>query len=132
MPTTLSGHSAASLADGRVLLIGGFYSDTSADLYDPATGAFSRTGSTAQPHHSGTASVLTDGRVLVAGGRGEVGAVGLAEVYDPATGSFSPAGTLAQARSDHTATLLADGRVLLAGGRGDAGSTLISAELCQP
>jgi Kelch motif len=68
-----------------------------------------------------TATLLPDGRVLVAGGTGdsEVGAT--AEIYDPKTGTFSPTGSMTAARISHTATLLADGRVLVAGGSDEYG-----------
>jgi len=59
-----------------------------------------------------TATLLTDGRVLVAGGSADPSA----EIYDPKTGTFSPTGSMSEARGAHTATLLTDGRVLMAGG----------------
>ncbi|HZZ91816.1 MAG TPA: kelch repeat-containing protein [Usitatibacter sp.] len=62
-----------------------------------------------------TATLLRDGRVLVAGGDG--GGMGTSvETYDPATGRWTMAAPLHLSRSGHTATLLADGRVLVLGG----------------
>jgi N-acetylneuraminic acid mutarotase len=80
-----------------------------------------------------TATLLADGRVLIAGGTTSTGAGGLqptatAEVYDPSTGTFSVSGSMAVARSLHTATLLPSGKVLVAGG-GDDNST---AEIYDP
>ncbi len=113
------GETATLLADGRVLFAGGC--DTKAEVYDPATGTFSPTGSLAQVRAGATATPLHDGRVLFAGGYncapgGQDGMWASAEVYDPATGTFGPTGSMAAPRSQHTATLLADGRVLIAGG----------------
>ena len=94
---------------------------TAAAVYDPSTGTFSPTGSMAQVRASASATLLDDGRVLVAGGydcaaAGADGTWASAELYDPATGTFSPTGSMHAPRQDQTATLLADGRVLIAGG----------------
>jgi hypothetical protein len=80
---------------------------------------------TARVYH--TATLLSDGRVLVAGGGDAT-----AELYDPATATFSSTGSMAVARSSHTATLLSDGRVLVAGGADNNAGALASAELYQP
>lgn len=64
-----------------------------------------------------TATLLSDGRVLVAGGFfGSNGSTSTAEIYNPATGNWSSAGHMAEARNRHTATLLPDGTVLVASG----------------
>jgi hypothetical protein len=118
---------ATLLYDGRVLVTGGegggsttFGSVSSATIYDPATGTFSSTGSMGTPRSSHTATLLLDGRVLIAGGDdyGDHGdnSLSSAQLYDPATGTFGPTGSMAKPLDGQTATLLADGRVLLAGG----------------
>jgi galactose oxidase-like protein/Kelch motif protein len=75
-----------------------------------------------------TATLLPDGKVLVAGGfAGDENSLAIAEVFDPATSTFAPAGNMNATRASHTATLLPNGKVLIAGGYN--GSYLASAEL---
>jgi WD40 repeat protein len=83
-----------------------------------------------------TATLLPDGRVLIAGGctldsceMEEDGAS--AELYDPRVGSFAKTGTMDTERVSHTATLLPNGEVLLVGGW-DREGVLASAELYDP
>ena len=130
------GHTATTLLDGRVLIVG---EGSSAEIYNPATGRFVPTGSMVLPRSHQTATLLPDGRVLVAGGTG-TGAYNdkaptSAELYDPKTGRFTLTGSMATPRwSGHTATLLADGRVLVAGGNSSAvdEKPLALAELYDP
>jgi hypothetical protein len=110
---------AVALADGRILVVGGYANShyhASAELFDAQSGAFSTAGSMAAGRMSPVAVRLADGRVLVAGGSDAIGARADAELFDPAGGTFAFAGTMAAAREAATAALLADGRVLVAGG----------------
>jgi hypothetical protein len=69
-----------------------------------------------------TATLLTNGKVLIAGG-GEMGfktTKATAELFDPGTGAFAATGSMTTARENYTATLLAGGKVLMVGGVDDA------------
>ncbi len=91
---------------------------------------FKDTGNMGAARTSHTATLLTDGTVLVAGGLG----LGSAEKYDPSTGKFTPTtGSMSVARLGHTATLLTDGKVLITGGQTTFGATpYATAELFDP
>ncbi len=78
-----------------------------------------------------TATLLPNGKVLVAGGININSHLASAELYDPATNTWSAAGSLATGRYYHTATLLLSGKVLVAAGYGD-GIHHTSAELYDP
>ncbi len=72
----------------------------------------------ASAHWSHTATLLPDGKVLVAGGNYDTVILATAELYDPATGRWTATGSMAEERHSHTATLLPNGKVLVAGGYG--------------
>jgi hypothetical protein len=130
MSTPRVGHSASLLIDGRVLLDGGWSSDgtlATAELYDPASDRFRPTGAMTSRRGDFTASLLSNGRVLVVGGQ-DANALATAELYDPGTETFAPTGPMRSARTMHTATVLADGNVLIAGG-GEYRHPLASAEV---
>lgn len=139
---TRYGHTATLLSSGRVLVAGG-YSYTpppfgssevldDAELYDPASGTWSATGSLTTPRENHTATFLPNGQVLVAGGDNSH-ILASAELYDPTTESWSPTGSFAAVREYHTATLLANGQVLAAGGFGQTPEGYLDrAELYDP
>ena len=115
-------HSASLLEDGRVLIVGGVQAgnpDTgllaSAELFDPKSGTFIATGSMSTGRERHSATLLPDGRVLVAGGPGNQGTVATAELYDPTMGTFTGTGSMMTLRVGHVALLLQDGRVLIVG-----------------
>jgi Kelch motif/Bacterial Ig-like domain (group 2) len=123
------GHTATLLSNGTVLLAGGFVnsiwdygtsiSSNGAGLYDSATGAFSVTGNMTANRGGHTATLLADGKVLIAGGADQdPTGTGLAsaELYDPGTGTFTQTGSMTVGRYLHTATLLQNGKVLIVGG----------------
>jgi hypothetical protein len=95
-------------------------------------GAFTNTGTMTTPRAGHTATLLPDGRVLIAGGDNPATVLDTAEIYDPATGLFTPTGGMTTPRSGHSATLLADSKVLLAGGNGPGHAPVAAAELYDP
>jgi hypothetical protein len=128
MGTPRAGHTATLLADGRVLVVGGggevglaegpAYSAT-AELFDPRTGRWARTGPMVVARFGQTATLLPNGLVLVAGGStGDGAAARSAELYDPVSGRWTRTSSMSVERTGHTATLLTDGTVLVAGGVG--------------
>ena len=141
MVTVHYGPAATRLTDGRVLVAGGGSASApasaSAELYDPASGTWSATGNMVSAWGTGatfTATVLADGRVLVAGYGGDNPDLDPAppELYDPASGTWTATGNMVTPRYGHTATLLADGKVLVAGGGCCGKKYLDSAELFDP
>jgi len=123
MTTARRGHSATLLPNGKVLISGGYTNGStppalplpvaSAELFDPMTGIFTRTGDMVKAG-APTAILLADGKVFLAhDSNGPLAAP--AEIYDPATGTFSATGGWTTPLSGHpTATLLTDGTVLVA------------------
>jgi hypothetical protein len=122
-------HTATLLPNGKVLIAGGvkwafpttFYA--SAEIYDPATGQFTLTGAMSSAHVDHTATLLSNGKVLVASGEGSTNpdasnqqiTLG-AELYDPSAGTFTPTGSMTIGRFNQAATTLSDGRLLITGG----------------
>jgi hypothetical protein len=109
-----------------------------AEIYDPVTAQFQQTSSMHEKRSLHTATLLNDGKVLVAAGRQAGGETLTAELFDPISGSFSYTGSLSLQRKRHRATLLLDGTVLVSGGgilpnaQGRGDRTTDTAELFTP
>jgi hypothetical protein len=136
------GTTATLLRDGRVLVAGGCSSATdtqacvhtaTAEIYDPTSGTFTRTGSMTVERAGHTATLLRDGRVLITGGH-HVSADPLAsaELYDPSTGRFTPTGSMSTPREGSTAVLLKNGKVFVFGGAADGTALADFGELYDP
>ena len=133
------GRSMTPLLDGTVLVCGGKGrgSYTVAEIYDPRTGRFARTGDILVKRFDCPATLLKDGRVLLTGGTSSSPAtynkrIADAEIYDPVARSFTRTGSMQRSRWGHTSTLLADGRVLITGGINEEEGFTTSAELYDP
>jgi Kelch motif/Galactose oxidase, central domain len=129
---------ATLLKNGDVLITGGGEANgpggiASAELFNSATGTFQAIAPMHFARVSHTSTLLNDGRVLIAGGRGDR-VNQTAEIYDPKTTRFTVTGNLITARYKHTAGVLQDGRVLIAGGSDerDWNGNLSSAEIYDP
>ncbi|MFN8010453.1 MAG: kelch repeat-containing protein [Holophagaceae bacterium] len=123
------GHTATLLPDGKVLVAGGA-GDTpqapataTAEIFNPATGTFTPTGSMSTIRAFHTAVLLPNGKVLISGGgiNGfNPGTKKSQELYDPATETFTATGDMVSARSSHASVLLPNGKVLHVGSAGTA------------
>jgi hypothetical protein len=139
----LSGATGTPLLDSSVFLAGGYtdgYGDVASFhtyVYDPATQNLRTTANMPINRDSHTATLLRDGRVLIAGGfNGDgpdaiIGIFRAAELYDPAIGTLASTKGMNRQRDGHAATLLRDGRVLITGGREEVTAELFIPESTQ-
>jgi hypothetical protein len=137
MNSSRSCHTATILANGKVLITGGFSNTSnassrlaSAEIYDPESGTWSTAQSMGGTRWGHTATLLSSGRVLVAGGYGYNIRLASSEMYDPTTDTWSSTGFMGNSRGDHAATLLKNDQLLVSGGLGN--NWLSSAELFDP
>lgn len=120
---------AALLPDGQVLVVGGYHRGlivAVAELYNPATGTFTTTGSLNTTRYGASAILLNTGKVLISGG-----GTASTELYDPSTGKFTVSGSESCACGAEP-TLLPNGMVLFSGGFNETDYALATAELYNP
>jgi len=116
------GHTATMLPDGRVLVAGGLSIEQnpkgliSSEIFSPLTGNWSSAKDMIKERFEHTATLLLNGKVLIAGGDGPSGVTTSAETYDPSTGEWVAAENMITAHCLHSSTLLPDGNILIAGG----------------
>ena len=140
MRLSRSGHTATRLADGRVLVAGGFGAElpgvelNSTEIYDPATDSWVLTAAMDEPRALHTATLLSDGRVLIVGVAVNASSQHIgAGLYDPKRNTWSRTAPMVSPRIGHSAALLKDGRVIVLGGSdGRAPGYLSSGEVYDP
>ncbi len=143
LQTARYGHTATLLPNGKVLVVGGILMQgngqtnpsagiglSSAELYDPATKLWTSAGTLATTRSGHTATVLANGKVLVAGGL--YGGGTSVELYDFATNTWTTGPALAIPRNGHAAALLPNGKVLVTGGYDGLGGSYASVEFYDP
>lgn len=130
-------HNATLLADGKVLVSGG-YDNTSAimyhntaEVYDPVNNNWSPTGPMSSARYIHTSTRLNDGRVLVTGGTNGPAFLATAEIYNPATNNWTSVPSMSTVRIVHEAVLLNNGKVLVMGGE-TLSTFLSSVEIYDP
>ncbi|CAN5360971.1 hypothetical protein BH20ACT5_BH20ACT5_06520 [soil metagenome] len=127
-----SGFQAVLLDSGKVLVLGNtLHRDTV--IYNPGTNSWSDGPDQLTGGFAPTATLLPNGKVLVAGGLSNLGNVLAAtELYDPASNTFSPGPAMFDTRWQAQAAPMPDGRVLIVGGLGPGGQCLGGSEVYNP
>jgi 6-phosphogluconolactonase (cycloisomerase 2 family) len=133
-------HTASLLSNDKILLTGGQSLDSStneatvtntAEIYSPNDNDFYSTGNMITARMNHTATLLPDGKVLIAGGADVNGnPLSSAEIYDPNTGKFTATGSMTAARTRHSTVMVNDGSIVIAGGL--SAQALATAEVYDP
>jgi len=135
MVTPASLSVATKLANGKVLITGGYVSgqgcSSAAEIYDPATQIFTAVQNMLSPRYYHTATLLPNGEVLIMGGLSNLAPnipATTAELFDPGTNSFRLANNPAYPMYAGTGTQ-SNGGVLFTGGATNTEGALASAQL---
>lgn len=135
------GQTTTLLPNGKVLAAAGasigadnfLDAMSSAEVYDPVTSRWTITGSLKTARFMHTATLLLNGKVLIAGGADiNNNSISSSELYDPVMGAWTNTGSLTITRDNHTATLLPNGKILVVGGQSTSAANIKSAELYDP
>lgn len=119
---------ATLMHDGSVLIVGGSAGAAASEVFHPTNNEWATAVPMVVGRERHTATLLSDGAVLAAGGRVLGSNLSSAELYTPASNSWMSVTKMSGERYDHTATLLQDGTILVVGGAAGAGPALSSAE----
>lgn len=140
LPANRVWYAQVRLQDGRILFVGGGYPQPpfgavpQAEIYDPKDGKFHLTGALNVPRCNPTATLLSNGEVLIVGGGlcTTLELTTLVEVYNPTTGLFARVGNLKVARNGQHSILLKNGKVLICGGEDNQHRMVAPAEVYNP
>lgn len=122
-----TGQTVTELADGKIMVTGGYYIDTTSwdviilkkvDVYNPVTEIWIEATQMNLERTEHTATLLNDGRVLVTGGETNNFTTSQCEIFIPSTNTWELIGNLLEERSDHAALLLNNDKVFICGGDG--------------
>lgn len=138
-PRSATTASATLLVNGSVLVLGGVipggsptYLNTG-EVYNPSVGTWSPTGNMTFPTQGATATILTNGTVLVAGGISTGGITNAgAQLYNSTSNSFAATGNMNHDRTAAAAVRLGNGKVLVAGGSASGTGTIATCEVYDP
>jgi hypothetical protein len=120
------------MMNGKVLIVGSMTSSV-AEVFDPQTEMFTPVAPVPVNKNAHTATLLPDGKVMIAGGRVSGGErQSSVYLYDPVEDEWIAAGSLGTARQNHSAVLLPDGRPVVLGGQPAAALATTSVEIFDP
>lgn len=131
-------HTATLLTNGLVLAAGGATAGSgggplsSCEIYSQGTGLWTNTSPMSFARYLHTATMLTNGLVLVTGGVSNSAPLASSELYNPSSGTWTRTGNLNTPRFSAAAFLLTNGTVLVVGGQGTNSAILSSAEIYNP